>query len=190
MRHRFPISTLIKRNISFRELCIAIPVVFFVLKLIQADPLISRETADFIVQILGSVWPTLPPQYQEFVRLGRHADATSYALFYVCLFLSISYVLQKIIRVTIANRTRIEHPKGGLLPFIIFVSIFGVLYGMLWDEVKVKAVYWFDFRVDPFGFYYFRQWFVFGGIYLTVILLVPISFKWIEKVTKLVRSLK
>jgi hypothetical protein len=149
-----------------------IPVAFIAIKLTRLPSPLSLEIADSIVGVLARAWPAARPQYDEFVRLELFNDAANYSLFYLCLFLLLAYFFQKILRASLAARARLRIASVKIM--LAIVLCVGILYyAMFWDTVKPRPLPIYNFYIDPFGFYYLRQWALFSVASVMVLLVVP-----------------
>jgi hypothetical protein len=111
--------------------------------------------ADQIVDILGKVYPVILEQYTEIRRLGSPGDETRYLFFIIC-----AIAFEAIMTVWTLKRYLILEPRPEIRTkdlWAVGLAVVFVSYVLFLDGVKKDPRWFWNFYVDAFGLYYFRQ---------------------------------
>ena len=152
----------------------AIAALFVILKNLGVKA-IAVETADHIVQRLGMVWPVITSQYDEIKRLGSDVDVTNFALFLAVVVPVVPAAVGWITSKYATRHERVRTHASDIMFVVVLVSI--VVLALFLDPVKENPSALWDFQVDRFGLYYFRQMCVpcSAGITLSMVLIVLVD---------------
>lgn len=134
---------------------------FFILKNLGVSPL-AFESAQTLIGFLKPVWPVVADQFEEVKRLQWENAASLYALF--C-FISAPLELV-LIGWFFYNYPRLDRaPKVMPDDWVIWaLAVGGIIYVLFLDRVRSNPFRGWNFLVDSFGFYFFRQAFFFYAL--------------------------
>ncbi len=117
--------------------------------------LLSLKSSGALMQYVSWFWPIAQDHYNEIARLGSEGEAANFALFCAVavpfVFASTWWAMTKY--PAVRNNLRIEPSDY----FMLLMAPGIVLYVLFFDAVKSNPTAYWDFFVDSYGLYYFRQ---------------------------------
>jgi hypothetical protein len=165
----------------FDIIVIIIPVVFLALEHTGVT-VVTNQVSDEIVRTISTFWPVLAQQYEEINRVSPGGASNNFA---VACAATLVLDLALIIFVTIKyaeRRDKITQDKYDIAIAAILITL--GIYILLLDEVKEHPKPIWDFYVDPYGFYYFRQVIAAYGLWMIAAILGIVTFEAFNKLLK------
>jgi hypothetical protein len=128
------------------------------------------EQAQWLVSGLALIWPTLPTQYERVLEVRGVGHAASYGFLCAALWVWPAICAVAFLREHARRRQQVLPISPKEAGQFIVVFPFAILF-LLFDQTKI-ANSLTGFQPDRWGFFYLRQWFVFGLIALVLAVLI------------------
>lgn len=151
----------------------SIPTFFIALKYAQIS-LVGVTIADSIVGWLSKYWPVLPQQYSKIIEAASDVERCNYGPF---LLTALLFGLVGIFRATIQYIKEDSNIEVSRQDVVVSLFLIVVVSLTPWfDQVKARPRLGWDFYVDSFGLYYFRQTlFPYGLSYAVIIFVILVG---------------
>jgi hypothetical protein len=118
------------------------------------------EQSQWLVSKMALVWPALPPQYELVLRTLGPGQAASFGFMCAALWIWPVIILVDLARKHARLRSEIlPVTPAEIGAFIVLIPV-GFFFLLLDTTTTTSPA---RFYVDRFGFFYFRQWFLFLG---------------------------
>jgi len=172
----------ISSNVFFKYLffIFIVAILFMVIKIFNL--IILDFNSDPIAYKISFFYPAFLDQYMAIRAKSGDLNAKNYALFFLVLILSFPFLLMYMVFYYKKLRKSFYFPNIANMHDLITVGlvlIFGAFIVIL-DKVKKEPASIYDFYVDSYGIYYFRQCFIFVGLVGGALILFCILLKLLE----------
>src|SRR5438552_19158605 len=131
------------------------------------------EQAQWLVSRLASIWPTLPVQYARVLEVLGPGHAASYGFLCVALWIWPAICATGFLIAHASRRQEILPISPKEIGQFIMVFPFAILLLVL-DQTRITNPL-SGFQPDQWGFFYLRQWFVFGLTALVPSILIYVA---------------
>lgn len=129
--------------------------------------------AQWLVSRLAPIWPTLPTQYERVLEVRGPGHAASYGFFCAALWVWPAICAVAFLREHVRGRQQVLPISPKEIGQFIIALTFAILI-LVFDQTKIASPLT-GFQPDHLGFFYLRQWFLFGLVALVLAILIYVA---------------